>query len=40
MRRIGQFIDSVKDAKGTKDAPTRSCKDLALAHPEFKSGST
>ena len=31
-------IDSVRFPNGDRETPARSCKDLYLAHPEYKDG--
>jgi len=31
-------LDGVRFPNGERDSPARSCKDLYLAHPEFKDG--
>lgn len=31
-------LDQIQFPNGAREAPARSCKDLYLAHPEFKDG--
>lgn len=33
-----RLVNSVKDVQGSKVAPARTCRDLAVAHPEFEDG--
>lgn len=37
-RQLSKVIDSVKEPRGTKDAPGRTCGHLAASHPDFESG--
>jgi hypothetical protein len=36
--QIGEAIDAFKKPTGTRAAPARTCKDLALSHPDFDNG--
>ena len=38
MNNIREAVDSLRNPEGSADAPARTCKDLALAHPELESG--
>lgn len=38
LAQIEAAIQAIKNPTGTKDMPARTCKDLALAHPEFENG--
>ena len=38
LRQVAAAIEIIKSPDGTKDAPSRTCRDLALAHPEMESG--
>lgn len=36
LKKVIKNFDHLKNPVGTKDAPARSCRDLASAHPEYK----
>jgi len=38
LAEIEAAIQSIKNPTGTKEMPARTCKDLALAHPEYDNG--
>ena len=38
MTEIQEAIDAIRSPEGTAEAPARTCKDLALAHPELENG--
>ncbi len=38
LTRITEEIEQYKNPTGTRAAPSRSCKDLAMAHPHFENG--
>jgi len=38
LKEVIKHFNDLKDPNGSKDAPARSCRDLANSHPEFKSG--
>lgn len=38
LQEMGRSIQAMKDPKGTKEAPARTCKDLAARHPDYESG--
>ena len=38
MNDIQEALDALRNPEGTADAPARTCKDLALAHPDLESG--
>ena len=38
LQEMGRSIQSLRDPKGTKEAPARTCKDLAARHPDYESG--
>jgi len=38
LGKIQAAIEAIRKPSGTKDAPARTCKDLAMAHPELEDG--
>lgn len=38
LTEIEQALEAIRKPAGTQDAPARTCKDLAMAHPDLKSG--
>jgi hypothetical protein len=38
LTQIGEAIDALKSPTGSRTAPARTCKDLALSHPDFDNG--
>ena len=38
LEEIQQALQAIRKPTGTQEAPARTCKDLALAHPELQSG--
>lgn len=38
LKEVIKHFNDLRDPVGTKNAPARSCRDLASAHPEFKDG--
>ena len=38
LERLQSVIDSYRNPTGEKEYPARTCKDLALAHPDFNDG--
>lgn len=37
-RKLTRVVESIKDNRGTKESPARTCKDLAQAHSDYESG--
>ena len=38
LSRIEQAINALRKPDGTQKAPAKTCKDLALANPEYENG--